>query len=987
MFGYSIDDDFTFMQNMLHEGQTGYEVLSLDTPWVTTVASDLLELDIDPSLIRKKWRLHVAPSGKLYTVPREPNQLLMYYRKDLFDKHGLSWPETWEQFDVTLKDLMAKEPGIWGFTLPIDRNSQNRIIYVLVSLLSGHDAGSVVEADGNITINNPNAARTLAMWKNWIGTICPQDAYGYTSNDAYNLFAEGKAAVLLHWTTSSTKLLDLMKQNTSVGWDIQIAPVPGPNGAGCSGDWSVGINRHTPLKEAALDLVKRFAENFSYYEEFAGEPVRADVMARPGFWNNMYAANPMIAVSMQTYPAFWDRLVHRPSTGCKALYDDCINIVFKHVTDFFVSSDFSAEAAVAAMESDLKQLLGDVDLHVSGYSRRQWSDTRIAMVIVSCAAGLLLIGIAVVIRHTARSMRSASNLKIPVSIMLGLVAVVSFSTVLSVVVTRNDAAIRGISKDMSASLRQQGMLALEISVTGTIDGLVEQSKVTWALLMQRVLGNIRQDIGRMRLQPRSLIVLIDRASNQVLVSNDEKLQPTGVVATDSSPDLNPWVRDALRNVNNWNTSIIDPDRSYLYSTDGGDVYANMLNIRKSASGDETSFISYSVDWLLVYMTPHEVIMGSAEAAYDEAIDLSIILASVGLVVLLACAVVITHPFVKLVKDMKLVESMEMDMIVKRDSMLLEVSALLGGFYAMCDILNEYKAYMPATLFQKSDSEPEEMDTNSRTSRSSRSVHTAPTIEGIHPVGQLRMHPSLKSITLLSIWYSGSAAADVTHILDAVSAVTSGGGRGAMLSTTGDLSIIGLNIATQIVAHIMKGAQCGMMIRERLQEHVKTDMIGIGCATGKATVASCGSMAIKAFTALGKVMQVARYVSEEACELGAGLLMENSVSNVVSGSMELLPITLFPASFKRSALEAIIYRAGGYVNAENEEWMYSYARTSSDTSALALCLSSLSAVSPKEDNRRTLENIESHWASNTDSHTLPSYLQESMRRLRARYCNE
>eukprot|EP01064_Diplonema_japonicum_P038546 TRINITY_DN937_c0_g1_i16.p1 TRINITY_DN937_c0_g1~~TRINITY_DN937_c0_g1_i16.p1 ORF type:complete len:1059 (+),score=346.48 TRINITY_DN937_c0_g1_i16:52-3228(+) len=980
------DDDFSFLQNMLDNKDASYEVMDLNTVWVTTLAENLVELDVDPNLIRKKWRVHVSPNGKLYTLTRQTNQMVAYYRKDLFDKHNLTWPATWEEFETTLATLVEKEHAggntdFEGVVLRTDPTSQTAIEFMLVTLMSGFEgAGSIVEADGNVTVNNPAAAKAIAMWKRWIGTIAPTDLYGYTGNKASDFFKDGKAAVLINWSSS---VFGIQKVSDEKGWNMQMASIPGKYGAGCSNDWSIGINKHSPLVEEALDLMTDYAEGFSFFDTSDKEPARQDVMDRPGFWDDLRKVNPMLATSMQTFPGFWDRLVHRPSAGCKALTGDCSTIIFKHIKNFFLS-DITAEQTVAAMEEDLKVLLGLIDISGADYTREEWTDTRVAMLGISVFSAGMLVGIIVTIIRNAKSLRKKnSSFKVPVSVMLGVVALTSFAVVLGVVVTRNDTAIRDISEDLSERLRLQGMLSMEISIHNTIETVVKASRVTSSLLLQKVLGNIKQDISRMEVPARSLIVLIDRRTREVLLANDEQQQPVGVevmgpgvVAEAGETVAHPWVSGALASIENWNTSLIDPERSYLYSS-GEKVYASMLNIQQS------TFDTNTVDWLVVYITPHVVIMGDAEDAYEEAIDLSVMLAALGVVVLLACAVVITQPFISLVRDMKHVENMEMDKVVKRDSILLEVSALLSGFYAMCDILNEYKAYMPASLFQKEESDTEDdlvslaPSKNSKNSQSSRTGNSS-SEPSVVPVIQMKMQATVKNVSLVSIWYPGDSVAGVTAILDAVSTVTQGGGRGALLSTSGDQSIIGLNITTNLVNNVMKACQCAMMVRDKLSE----SNVGIGVATGRATVASCGSLALKAFTALGKVMRTARYLSEKGYDLKTCVTIENPVSQVVNGYIDISPVAVFGAEHKRSGNDQVIFRVGDFMESANEEWMYALARNATEANSQLALLSELSDDASRDANRRVVSAIEAAWLVLGDE--MPEYLNSSLQELIARF---
>jgi multiple sugar transport system substrate-binding protein len=51
--------------------------------------------------------------GKVYGIPQDTAPLMLFYRKDLFDKYGLKVPSTWDEYAQAAAQLRQKNPKAW----------------------------------------------------------------------------------------------------------------------------------------------------------------------------------------------------------------------------------------------------------------------------------------------------------------------------------------------------------------------------------------------------------------------------------------------------------------------------------------------------------------------------------------------------------------------------------------------------------------------------------------------------------------------------------------------------------------------------------------------------------------------------------------------------------------------------------------------------------------------------------------------------------
>eukprot|EP00755_Sulcionema_specki_P030759 Sspe_Gene.95103::Locus_67429_Transcript_2_3_Confidence_0.500_Length_1439::g.95103::m.95103/K10236/thuE; trehalose/maltose transport system substrate-binding protein len=361
-----IEHQFQLYSEMLSAEDVSMEVLMLDTQWTHPLTDFLVDLSfLDLSHVRKKYVEVEERTGRVLGVPNKPNQQGFLYRKDLFAKHGLEYPDqSWEQFEEVLTELQRRERAAGNtdfYPLGIALGkSTNRATFNFVTLLSGLDGGQIIEADGRVTVNNPRAARMLEMWRRWYGTlIAPETQMTNRHVHRTEHFFNNKSAVMLGWVADTVQFFKHMEEHPSWGWEIGIGPIPGPTGAGCMGTWYYSLSKHVRRPEAAKEYLRVamskesvVARSFALSNaDYATEEIRRD----PVLWERYCSLNPIICSSKERWPDFWERAVYRPSQVCGTLYDRCTQIVYDAVWGV-MDGAMSGEEAVAKMEADLNVL-------------------------------------------------------------------------------------------------------------------------------------------------------------------------------------------------------------------------------------------------------------------------------------------------------------------------------------------------------------------------------------------------------------------------------------------------------------------------------------------------------------------------------------------------------------------------------------------------------------------------------------------------------
>ena len=162
--------------------------------------------------------------GKVYGLADRAGCSVCFYNKDLFDAAGVAYPNV----DWTREDFLAAAKAIttdadvadkvWGYV------QEDWFPYWMSWIYGGK--GSVVDADGNISINSPENVASLTFMRDLVAVhgVTPtraQMASIGTGATASSLFASGKAAMYCTgaWGIASFKDVEGLNWDMAPLWD------------------------------------------------------------------------------------------------------------------------------------------------------------------------------------------------------------------------------------------------------------------------------------------------------------------------------------------------------------------------------------------------------------------------------------------------------------------------------------------------------------------------------------------------------------------------------------------------------------------------------------------------------------------------------------------------------------------------------------------------------------------------------------------------
>lgn len=246
------------------DSRTGaYDVIMMDDPWFPRLASGGKLAALDP-LYRKSGAAgpdddFIAsslalchdpyPDGRLYALPYVGNSQLFFYRKDLFDKHGLAAPKTWSDVLAASKRIAGAEKGMYGYVMRAAPG--NPAVADFMPILWAFGA-ELLGSDGQPRLNTPEAAAALGFMIE-MGKWTPRGYVSFNADEVAAHLLQSTAAMSINWPSWISAMDDPSKSR--VAGKIAFAPLPGERAAGRAalGNWLLGI------PAASLNVERAFA--------------------------------------------------------------------------------------------------------------------------------------------------------------------------------------------------------------------------------------------------------------------------------------------------------------------------------------------------------------------------------------------------------------------------------------------------------------------------------------------------------------------------------------------------------------------------------------------------------------------------------------------------------------------------------------------------------------------------------------------------------
>ena len=190
-------------------------------------------------------------TGSLFGLPYGSETSVLGYRKDIFEKHGLEVPETYEEMLALACQIPELEPGMGGLASRAASGHHAAHAFLLHLNPLG---GDIFDADWNPVMNNAEGVAAAEALKQ-IVDCGPEGATNFGFGEALGSFLNGDTAMFLDTTIVAGQIDDPSKSQVvgNVGWALH--PM-GTERASQTGGFGIGIPANAENKEAAFLLMQ-----------------------------------------------------------------------------------------------------------------------------------------------------------------------------------------------------------------------------------------------------------------------------------------------------------------------------------------------------------------------------------------------------------------------------------------------------------------------------------------------------------------------------------------------------------------------------------------------------------------------------------------------------------------------------------------------------------------------------------------------------------
>jgi trehalose/maltose transport system substrate-binding protein len=361
----SSSDRLALFQQQLAAGSSSTDVYQIDVVWPGLLGDYFVDLNkyipkSDTSQFFPRIIENNTFKGNLVAIPWFTDAGLLFYRSDLLKKYGYSAPpKTWAELTTMAQKIQAGErqagnADFWGYVW--QGNAYEGLTCDALEWVKSNGGGTIIDGNGNITIDNPQAVDAIKLAASWVGTISPKGVTGYMEEDSRGVWQAGNAAFMRNWPYAYQ--LGEGKDSPIKG-KFDVAALPkgsGPNASGADtlGGWNLAVSRFSKNPKEAASLVQ-YLTSYDVELERAMPPY-SFLPTRPAVYKDSKLASSANSFIVKLLPVF-ENAVARPATIAKSKYNQVSSAFWTSVHNVLTGQQ-QAAPALKALKSQLESIKG-----------------------------------------------------------------------------------------------------------------------------------------------------------------------------------------------------------------------------------------------------------------------------------------------------------------------------------------------------------------------------------------------------------------------------------------------------------------------------------------------------------------------------------------------------------------------------------------------------------------------------------------------------
>ena len=223
------NDEYTKFSTTIEAGSGAPDVIMLESEVIPSFAirESLVDLaqfgaaDVQADYTEGSWK-DVTSGDAVYAIPVDGGPMGLLYRKDIFDKYGITVPTTWDEFAQSAQKLKdAGGPGVLA-DFPTNGRAYNQALFAQKGS-EPYTFDQANPADIGIKLNDQATKDVLSYWYDLIdkGLVATDDAF---TTDYNTKLVDGSYAAYVAAAWGPGYLQGLAGQDSTAEW--RAAPLP-----------------------------------------------------------------------------------------------------------------------------------------------------------------------------------------------------------------------------------------------------------------------------------------------------------------------------------------------------------------------------------------------------------------------------------------------------------------------------------------------------------------------------------------------------------------------------------------------------------------------------------------------------------------------------------------------------------------------------------------------------------------------------------------
>lgn len=233
------EPQYTKLRTALKAGTGAPDAVQLEFQYIPTFSITKSLVDLRPygaeakkdTFVDWTWSQVTGTNGEIWAYPQDTGPMGMLYRQDIFDKHGITPPKTWDEFANAARKLHAADPNVYMTNLASNQNGA----WMGLLWQAGAKPFATTAADSvTVQVNDETSKKLGTYWGSLISEGVVSADPDFT--DAwYQALNRGKYAT---WLTAAWGPVFLTGSAKSTSGKWRAAPLPQwEAGKSVSGNW------------------------------------------------------------------------------------------------------------------------------------------------------------------------------------------------------------------------------------------------------------------------------------------------------------------------------------------------------------------------------------------------------------------------------------------------------------------------------------------------------------------------------------------------------------------------------------------------------------------------------------------------------------------------------------------------------------------------------------------------------------------------------